>query len=346
MADVGRLLFDRLGALLQCFGRLTFAVRQPARRTQQEADRIRHALRVEHVLPETDPVLHFDDDRVMRGHRRRQTVDTGLIGALFDVGAEQAIEDDQHAAEVRIEIGRVRCMVHTMRRRRVEHIFEPAELRNPRCVQPELIEQVDRHDREHHIRLHAEPHERSEEDGRSGDLGQPAETKRGRQRQLVRRVMDRVIRPEEADRVRRAVIPVVAELLSDEEQEERERGVRRDRVDAMLPREVENRRRERDRHEREQLAADEVGERDPGLVPVEGTVGALVLEVQDDGFDQRRGENDAHRVQRDFPEQFQFHDGSPWWVVANEPIVAIGPVKNHAQTISWNVMDRPQSLVA
>jgi hypothetical protein len=33
-------------------------------------------------------------------------------------------------------------------------------------------------------------------------------------------------------------------------------------------------------------------------------------------------------------------------VVANEPIVAISPVKNHAQTISRNVMARPQGLAA
>jgi hypothetical protein len=33
-------------------------------------------------------------------------------------------------------------------------------------------------------------------------------------------------------------------------------------------------------------------------------------------------------------------------LVANEPIVAIGAVKNHAQTISWNVIGRPGSLAA
>lgn len=305
---------QRFGALLKCFGCVSLAVRQPAGRTQHEADCIGDALRPHHILHETRPMLQFHDHRIMRSCRRREAVDAGLFSAFLHIGAEQPVEDNQHAAEVGIEIGGIRGVMNAVRRRRVEHIFEPAEFRNPGGVQPELIEQVDGHHRQHHVGLHAEPHERGEEQRRTGKLGQPAKTVGGRQRQLVRRMMHGVIRPEEADRVRGAVIPVVAELLSDEEQEDRERRVARDRVDPVLPCEVEDRRGQRDRHECEQLAADEIGKRDPGFMPVEGAVGAFVFEVQDERFDQRRGEHDAHRVQRDFSKQFQFHDGSPWWV--------------------------------
>ena len=78
-----------------------------------------------------------------------ETVAARHVVALGAVGAEQAIEDDQHAAVVGIEVLEVRGVVHAMGRRRVQQVFEPAELRDPRRVDPELVQQVEREHLEH-----------------------------------------------------------------------------------------------------------------------------------------------------------------------------------------------------
>ena len=83
-----------------------------------------------------------DQDRIVRNQRLHQPVAARQVVALGDEGAEQAVEHDQHAAVVAVEILGVDGMVHAMMRRRVEHIFQPAELRDPLGVQPELVEQV------------------------------------------------------------------------------------------------------------------------------------------------------------------------------------------------------------
>jgi hypothetical protein len=58
-------------------------------------------------------------------------------------------------------------------------------------------------------------------------------------------MMNRVRRPEKADAVRRTVIPVIEKLLSDEQQQHHQRTVDRGRVNAVIPCEREDRRRQR-----------------------------------------------------------------------------------------------------
>lgn len=57
---------------------------------------------------------------------------------------------------------------------------------------------------------------RAERTVRTGEAAGPPETIRCRQRQLVRRMMHRMVAPEPARAMRRAMKPVVAELLTDE----------------------------------------------------------------------------------------------------------------------------------
>ena len=187
-------------------------------------------------------MLEFDDERIARARRCRETVAARLISAFFDIRAEQAVEYDEYAAIVRIEIIDVRCVVHAMRGRRIEHVFEPAEFRRPRVMQPELIKQVETQRRQHDFRPHAEPHERREKHRRAGYLAGQAEPVSRRERQLVRRVVNRMRRPEKTDAVRRAVVPVVAELLADKEQEHHQRAVERDGEDPVIPGKREDRR--------------------------------------------------------------------------------------------------------
>jgi len=54
--------------------------------------------------------------------------------------------------------------------------------------------------------------------------------------------MNRMRRPEKANAVRRTVVPVVAELLSDKEQEHHQRAVEHDGEDPVIPGKREDRR--------------------------------------------------------------------------------------------------------
>jgi hypothetical protein len=176
----------------------------------------------------------------VRARRRNQPVAARFLGTLLHIGAEQAVEHHEHAAVVRIQISQIRRVMHAMRGRRVEHVLEPAELRYPRGVQPELIEQVERERGQHDFGPHAEPDERREEQHGAGESARPAEPECGGERELVRRMVHRVRSPEETDAVRRAVIPVVAELLDEEEQRYRDDAAERQRVNAVMPHDVEN----------------------------------------------------------------------------------------------------------
>jgi hypothetical protein len=65
----------------------------------------------------------------------------GRIGAGTE-GSEQAVEHDQHAAKVAVEIGAFAAVVGAMMARGVEHAFERPEADRRLGVQDELVEQV------------------------------------------------------------------------------------------------------------------------------------------------------------------------------------------------------------
>ncbi|MNS94965.1 hypothetical protein D3C72_1292010 [compost metagenome] len=115
-----------------------------------------------------------------------QAVAAGLFFTLFHVGAEQAVEDDQHAAVVGIQVIHIRGMVHAVRRRGVEYFLEPAQLGDPGGMQPELVQQVQAQRGQHDLRANTKPDQRGKEHRRAEDLAGPAKAIGGAQRQFVR----------------------------------------------------------------------------------------------------------------------------------------------------------------
>ena len=81
--------------------------------------------------------------------------------------------------------------------------------------------------------------------------------------------MHRVVAPEPAHAVRGAVVPVVAELLADEEQQHRDPAVERDRRQAVLIGPANERRGDRQRQpDAHRNACDEVEQRHAECAPV------------------------------------------------------------------------------
>ncbi len=256
------------------------------------------------------PLQQLDPERVVADHRLDQAVAARHVVALAAVGAEQAIEDDQHAAVVGVEVLEVGGVVDAVRRRRVEHVLEPAEARDPGGVDPELVEQVEREHLEDDARLEAEPDQRHVEDRAAGGATQDADPVRRRQVELVGRVVHGVVAPEPAHAVRGAVEPVVAELLADEEGEQGGRAVERDGADAVPVGERDQRRGDRERQEDlHRDAREQVEQRD--------RAGAPVVRAQP-GEDDRLGERgDDHPGQGDEEQELVE-------AVQHRPIVAEG----------------------
>src|SRR5260370_1353104 len=94
-----------------------------------------------------------DEDGIVGAKRLHQAIAARQIVAFGDEGAEDAVPNDEDAAIIMVEIFGIGRVVHAMMRGRVQHVFEPAELRNPFRVKPELIEQVQRDGDEHRARL-------------------------------------------------------------------------------------------------------------------------------------------------------------------------------------------------
>jgi hypothetical protein len=70
------------------------------------------------------PFVKSDDQRVIGLHRFGQTIANRHIGALDPQSPEQPVEDDEHAAEVGIQILGIRGVMHAMVRGGVEYPFE------------------------------------------------------------------------------------------------------------------------------------------------------------------------------------------------------------------------------
>ena len=184
-------------------------------------------------------------------------------------------------------------MVHTMRRRRVEHVLQPAELGDPLGMDPELVEQVQGQRRQHDLGLKSQQRERREEDGRARCPAHPSKTVGSREIELVRRMMHRVAVPEVAHGVAAAMEPVVEEFQADEEQSHVHRAVEVQGEQPMPEGPGEHRRRKHERKKREELASGEIGQRAGPRLPVEG---ALPV-AEHDAFADRRHHHDRQDVQ-------------------------------------------------
>jgi len=110
----------------------------PGGRAEQVADRLSSCARAQQVLGDLEPLVERDPDRVVRDQRRHQPVAARQVAAFGGKGAEQAVEHDQHAAVVLVDVVGVRGVMDAMVRGRVEDVFQPAQLRHPFGMQPEL----------------------------------------------------------------------------------------------------------------------------------------------------------------------------------------------------------------
>ena len=200
--------------------------RAPAGRLQPDAQLVAPAARAPAVAAEIGVDLQVGADRVAAPERRARSVDAGQRRILFDVGAEQAIPDEQHAAVVAIEVGVVDGVMDAVVARRAEPAVERAEPADLLGVDPELIEQVDQRDDAEDERRKAGDGHRQVED----PADQPAARRLAQRRRevvVLALVMDDVSGPEQRDAVAGAVMPVVEEVVGDEADRPRPRRRRR-----------------------------------------------------------------------------------------------------------------------
>ena len=101
-------------------------------------------------------------------------------------------------------------------------------------MNPELVQQVQRQHLEHHAWRKPQPHQRREEQRRAAEPPEDADAVGRTQVEFVGRVVHRVVAPEPAHPMRGAVVPVVAELLADEQRQHGHPAVQRNGVHPVL----------------------------------------------------------------------------------------------------------------
>ena len=191
----------------------TSAGASPAASTRRAA--CRASARAPRVAAEIGVDLQVGADRVPAARAARACRRRRAAPVLLGVGAEQAIPDDEHAAEVAVEVGVVDGVVDAVVARRAEPAVEPAEAADLLGVDPELVEQVDQRDDAEDQRRKAGERHRQVED----PAGEPAArglAQRGREVVVLALVMDDVRGPEQRDAVAGAVVPVVEEVVADQ----------------------------------------------------------------------------------------------------------------------------------
>src|SRR6476661_7011498 len=186
----------------------------PARAADDEAPAVAPRLRAADVGPDRGVLVGGDDERVVGAQLLGQAVDDAL--ALGLEGAEEPVPDDEDAAVVAVEVGVVHAVVHAVVRGRVHDVFHWAPERPDAFgVEEELVEQRDRLLEEDRPDRHAEEGERRPE--RDAPEGRPRLAQRRREVVALARVVHDVAGPEDAHLVVGAVVPVVREVLGEED---------------------------------------------------------------------------------------------------------------------------------
>ena len=119
----GRLSWQLVPAQVGCG--VPRSIGHPPRRHKQVSEHRPHVAGTSEVARKSQPRRKFDAQRVVAGLRLDEAVSARQIFSLRDIRAKQSIEDYQYAPEVRVQVGGVRSVVHPVRRRRVEHVFDP-----------------------------------------------------------------------------------------------------------------------------------------------------------------------------------------------------------------------------
>ncbi len=115
-----------------------------------------------------------DGERVVAAQLFDDAIGGWLILTFRFKRAEPFVEDDEHAAEIGIEIARVNGMMNAVMAGRVEHSLNPArEFVDCFCVHPELIDEVEPANHDDQCGVKAQQAEGNTQEGEAGERTKP-----------------------------------------------------------------------------------------------------------------------------------------------------------------------------
>src|SRR5690606_40891046 len=116
------------------------------------------------IAPDTQPFMKRDAEWIERAELAHDAIARLLLVILRDKRTEETIPDDQHASVVRVEIFGVDGVVDAVMRGRVHYPFERAHPADRLGVNPELVDETDGREHQHHQRREADINQRQPED--------------------------------------------------------------------------------------------------------------------------------------------------------------------------------------
>jgi hypothetical protein len=173
-----------------------------------------------HVPGDARELVKLDGHGIVRLDVLRQAVDH--LFALGLEGSEESVPHDEDAGVIAVDVLRIRPVVDAVVRRGVHDPLDRAHAADRLGVNPVLVEQAERAHQRDQLGPEAEERQRHPEH-HSEERRRPRLPQGRAQRVPLTRVVDDVPRPEEADFVAHAVIPVVTEVFGRDEQQPRQR---------------------------------------------------------------------------------------------------------------------------
>lgn len=119
--------------------------------------------------------MESDVHRVVRGQRPCQAVTQRFIRWTRREGAKQSVKNNENAAEVLIQAGSVRSVMHLMMAWGIQDPFKGSERGCELGMNEELITKIDTHHAEHGKRVKAKPHHWQEKQEIAGKQPRPSE---------------------------------------------------------------------------------------------------------------------------------------------------------------------------
>lgn len=186
--------------------------RAPAGAHEPDTQLVPPTLSTPGVTPELRIKLQVGPQRVPAGQGCGHTENQRFVIVFLLEGTEQSVPNNEHPAVVAIHVESVLRMVGPMIGRCDEKPFEPAKLGNMACMDPELIQQVERR--------HADKHHQWHTNHRQGQVEDPAQqetgaglAQSGAEVVVLALVMHRMRGPQYVALMTHAVQPVVAEVI-------------------------------------------------------------------------------------------------------------------------------------
>lgn len=109
------------------------------------------------VAGDANPFMEYRPQQVECAELLDDAIADFLAFDLFGEGAEHPVPDDEHPGIVAIQVARIGGVVDAVMARRVHDEFEPArKFVDGLGVNPELVDQVDRADKQDHRRMESD----------------------------------------------------------------------------------------------------------------------------------------------------------------------------------------------